>query len=134
VLSELPIDVGGLSLDDLDTLLGMDTHSLLLVTGLPTAGSAPTSAYAWVEGWTEDFAPGVHGLTLAVSAYCATSPPVRWDDVPAGTTWDTASDVWTWDSVICIGPIANAGRWADVPATTRWDDVPTATTWDTWKG
>jgi hypothetical protein len=133
VLSDLPVDVAGLSAADTEAVLGLDTHSLVLVTGMPTAGTAPTAAYAWVEGWQERLAAGAWELTLAVSGYCATAPPVRWDDVPPETTWDTADPSWTWDSVVCIGPIASRGRWNDVPATTRWDEVGTIT-WDQWTG
>jgi hypothetical protein len=133
LLSDLPVDVRGLSTADLETLLALDMHDLILLTGLPAAGSAPTSTYVWVEGWTENLAAGDHGLTLSVSTYCATAPPVRWDDVNPAATWDTADPAWTWDSVVCIGPTPNLGRWNDVPATTRWDTVPPATTWDTWK-
>jgi hypothetical protein len=134
VLTELPLAMSELDPATTETLLGLDTHSLMLLTGLPAAGSAPTSAYVWVEGWSEEFAAGLHELVLSVSGYCATSPPVRWNDVPPETTWDTASGSWTWDSVICIGPTPNRGRWDDVPATTRWDTVSASITWDTWKG
>jgi hypothetical protein len=132
LLSDLPVDIRGLTTAELETLLALDMHDLILLTGLPAAGSAPTSTYVWVEGWTENLAAGDHALTLSVSTYCATAPPVRWDDVPVETTWDTADPTWTWDSVVCIGPIPNRGRWNDVPATTRWNDVSPAITWDNW--
>jgi hypothetical protein len=132
LLSDLPVAVDDLSVADLETLLTLDMHSLVLLTGLPAAGSAPTSTYVWVEGWTEYLAPGQHGLTLSVSTYCATAPPARWDDVPPETTWDQADSTWTWDNVVCIGPPANRGRWNDVPATTHWNDLPASLTWDTW--
>jgi hypothetical protein len=134
VLSELPLAVSELDPATVETLLGLDTHSLMLLTGLPAAGSAPTSAYVWIEGWAEELAAGTHELTMAVSSYCATAPPVRWNDVPPEPTWDTADPSWTWDSVVCIGPTPNHGRWDDVPATTRWDVVPATVTWDTYTG
>lgn len=133
VFSDLPVDVAGLSPDETSVLLSLDVHSLILVTGLPEAGSAPTEAYLWVEGWAETLAAGVHDLTLVISDFCRTSPAPRWDDVPASLTWDTAAG--TWDGMVCLGPsLPRHGRWMDVPASLRWNQNDPAITWDTWPG
>jgi hypothetical protein len=132
VFSDLPVDVAGLTAEDTAALLNLDTHSLIVVTGLPVAGSAPTEDYLWVEGWGEALAWGVHELTLVVSGYCRTAPAPRWDDVPPAVTWNTAQG--TWDSWVCLGPsLPRGGRWNDVPASLRWNQVSPAITWDTWE-
>jgi len=132
--SDLPVDVAGLDPTETWTLLGLDMHSLLYLTGLPVAGNAPTSAYLWVEGWTEHLEAGTHELTLVISDFCRTAPPPRWDDLPPTWTWNTIQPALTWDSAICLGPIAptTSDRWMDIPASLRWDQVPTTTTWDGW--
>ena len=130
LLQALPIDVAGLDETETATLLALDMHGLLRVTGLPTTGQTPVNVVAWVEGWTETLAWGVHDLELWVSDYCRTSPPPRWNDVPPETTWDTVPPATTWDSAACMGPPTDFGRWDDVSATTRWDQVPADVEWD----
>ena len=130
------LDGIGLDLSVLDpakqaAVLGLDIHDLINVTGFPVGGPA-TSAALWVEGWTEDIAHGSHVIALAVSGYCRTSPPPRWDDVAPTRTWNTVPDTWTWDNVYCIGPSLSFGRWSDVPASFRWDQLAPTVTWDTW--
>jgi hypothetical protein len=88
VMAALPVDVANLDGDRTMTLLGMDLHGLVNLTGLPAVGSAPTTAMLWLEGITETLAYGVHDLELAVSGYCRTVPPPRWDDMPPSVTWD----------------------------------------------
>jgi hypothetical protein len=134
VLSELPVDVKNLDAADTSALLSLDIHSLVRLTGLPAAGSAPTSAALWVEGWTETLAWGEHALTLTVSGYCRTAPPPRWDDVDPDQTWDTFDLAETWDDMSCLGPVGSQGRWADVPASLRWDQTDPAISWDEWEG
>lgn len=129
LLDALPVDVGGLTLAETQKLLSLDVHSLVRVTGLPATGPTPTSVSAWVEGWTERLAFGVHELQLTVSDYCRTVPGPRWNDVASATTWDTATGVW--DSWACVGgPLPNRGLWDDVPASERWDSVDPAAVWD----
>lgn len=129
MLNALPVDVAGLTVAESQSLLGLDLHSLVRVTGLPYVGSAPTSLSAWVEGWTEHLAFGVHDLELTVSDYCRTVPPPRWNDVAAATSWNTVTG--TWDEWACIGePVPDRGRWDDVPASTRWDQVAPDVDWD----
>jgi hypothetical protein len=132
VLGSLPVAVADLPSVETATLLGLEMHDLIAITGLPSAGTVPTSTSLWVEGWTETLAWGVHDLELVVSGYCRTSPPPRWNDVNPSTTWDTAQG--TWDDATCLGPLPNLGRWDDVPATLRWDQVPPETTWNTYTG
>jgi hypothetical protein len=131
IMSELPVDVKGLDAAQTAALLSMDMHSLVTLTGLPSAGNAPTTAHLWVEGWTETLLWGDHEITLAVSGYCRTVPAPRWNDVDPAVTWDDAAG--TWDEAACMGPPLQLGRWDDTPASTRWDLVPPATTWDSWK-
>lgn len=133
VMAELPVDVK--NLDEIRTraLLELDMHSLINLTGLPAVSTAPTAAALWVEGITERLAWGEHELSLVVSGYCRTVPAPRWEDVPAGYTWDDMGAM-TWDDATCLGPIPSQGRWADVSASLRWDAVDPAVTWDTWKG
>ena len=131
LLGALPLDVANLSEADTAALLGLEMHSLLTVTGMPAAGSVPTSALLWVEGWRETLAWGVHSLELVVSGYCRTSPPPRWDDVNPATTWDSVGAI-TWDDAACMGPQPNLGRWDDQPANLRWDQIAPAKTWDTY--
>jgi hypothetical protein len=133
VMDTLPVDVEGLDAPRTATLLGLQMHSLITLTGLPGAGSAPTSAVLWVEGWSETYEYGVHELDLSVSGYCRTSPPPRWDDVAPTTTWDAAPG--TWDDATCFGPQPSLGRWDDVSASVRWNTItPNTITWDTWPG
>jgi len=131
VMSALPVDVAGLNDTDTASLLGLEANDLLALTGLPAAGNVPTSAYLWVEGWSETLAYGVHELTLVVSGYCRTSPAPRWDDSDPNTTWDAMGSI-TWDDATCLGPSPNLGRWDDVPATTRWDQMGLMT-WDNYR-
>jgi hypothetical protein len=131
-LNALPVAVPELDVAQTRALLGLDVHGLVRVTGLPATGSTPTSFAAWVEGWTERLAWGVHELELTVTDYCRTSPPPRWNDLDPALTWDQTPG--TWNDATCLGPQPNRGRWDDVPATTRWDMVDPALTWDTWKG
>lgn len=130
MLQNMPLDVASLDPAQTAVLLGLEMHSLIRVGGLPANGATPTNAVAWVEGWTENLAWGVHDLELVVSDYCRTSPPPRWNDVPSTYTWDTAPKGMTWDGAACLGPPANLGRWDDVAASIRWDDVDPALTWD----
>jgi hypothetical protein len=132
IMGNLPVAVSDLDHAGTVALLALETHDLIQVTGLPAAGSVPTSTSLWVEGWTETLTFGRHDLELVVSGYCRTAPPPRWNDVDPATTWDTVAG--TWDQAACLGPPQNLGRWDDVPATTRWDTVDPATTWDTYTG
>lgn len=135
ILATLPVDVAGLDPDRTAALLALDMHDLLTVTGLPAAGTVPTTATLWIEGWAETLSAGVHELELVVSGYCRTSPPPRWNDVAPEWTWNTVKPAGlTWDDATCLGPQPSRGRWDDVAASTRWDSVPAATTWDTWEG
>jgi hypothetical protein len=131
IMSDLPVDVDGLSQADTTILLGLEIHDLVELTGLPSVGTAPTSTSLWVEGWSETLAWGIHDMTLTVSGYCRTSPAPRWNDVRVDQVWDAMGST-TWDDATCFGPIPSAGRWDDVPATTRWDLIPPAITWDTY--
>lgn len=131
LMPALPVDVAGLDAAQYAALLTLEMHSLISLTGLPDANGAPTSTYLWLEGYTENLEYGVHEIELAVSGYCRTVPPPRWDDVQPGQTWDTSGYL-TWDDASCFGPTPNLGRWNDVPASTRWDQLPPGQTWDTW--
>jgi hypothetical protein len=130
-LNALPVSVADLDAAATHTLLGLDVHGLVRVSGLPDTGATPTSFAAWVEGWTERLAFGIHEVELTVSDYCRTAPPPRWDDYETTVTWDTAPPEDTWDSVACVGgPLPNRGRWDDVSATTRWDTLDPELEWD----
>jgi hypothetical protein len=131
IMAALPVDVEGLSAQETDALLSLDMHDLIRLTGLPSLGTAPTSAVLWVEGWTERLSYGAHEMTIAISGYCRSSPPPLWDDVSPSWTWNTIPP-YTWDETMCLGPQADLGRWADIPASKRWDELPPAQTWDTW--
>jgi hypothetical protein len=133
IMSELPVDMAGLSNADTATLLGLDVHSLLSLTGLPAAGKVPTSVALWVEGWTETLAWGAHEYLVVVSGYCRTSAPPRWNDLLPATTWDSVGASPTWDSASCLGPLVNLGRWDDQPASQRWDTTDPAVTWDNYQ-
>ena len=128
VMSALPVDIKSLSDADTLTLLGLDVHALISLTGLPAAGGSPTSAALWLEGWQETLAWDSHSLALTVSGYCRTAPPPRWNDVKPETTWNAAPG--TWDDAACMGPPVNLGRWDDQPASLRWDQVAPSVTWD----
>ncbi len=133
IMSDLPVATDELTDAAYTSLLSIEMHDLISLTGLPAAGDVPTSAFLWVEGWTETLAWGVHDMTLVVSGYCRTSPPPRWNDVGSEATWDSQGDL-TWDDSTCLGPLPSSGRWDDVPASNRWDQNPFTVTWDTWKG
>lgn len=136
IMSDLPMDVKGL--DDAQTakLLSLDMHSLIQLTAMPViAAGTGTDVNLWVEGWTERLAWGEHEITLAVSGFCRTVPPPRWNDVPASVTWDTVQPAaMTWDDAACMGPPVVTGTWDSQPASLRWDMVPPAETWDTFTG
>jgi hypothetical protein len=130
MLNALPVDLGGLDLATSQTLLGLDVHSLVRVIGLPDTGATPTAIAAWVEGWSERLAWGVHELEITISDYCRTAPPQRWNDLDDTVSWDTYG-AGTWDDIACVGgPVLGFGRWDDVPASTRWDAVDPALDWD----
>lgn len=132
LLQSLPVDLGGLDLERTLTLLGMETHSLLRVNGLPNTGQTPVNIVAWVEGWSEVLAWGIHEIELWVSDFCRTAPPPRWNDVDPELTWDTTPPSLTWDSAACMGPATDYGRWDDVSASERWNQVPPEVAWDAW--
>lgn len=131
IMADLPVDLDDLTDAETLTLLSLDMHDLLSLTGLPVAGGTPGSAFLWVEGWTERLAWGVHEISFAVSGYCRTAPAPRWNDVNPTATWDTIGTL-TWDDAACFGPLPNLGRWDDVPASDRWDLLAPAITWDAW--
>jgi hypothetical protein len=131
-LSGVPVNADDLDPDVYRSLLALEMHSLVNLTGMPAIGTTPTSAAVWLEGWTERLAWGVHTFELALSGYCRTAPPPRWDDLNPGATWDTMAAAVTWDSAACLGPTSDFGRWDDVPATLRWDDLAPAVTWNSW--
>lgn len=133
VMASLPVDVPSLDDARYDTLLALDMHSLIALTGLPSLGRAPTNANMWVEGFSETLAYGTHDFTLTVSGYCRTAPAPYWDDVPPEATWDNIDPAKTWDDMSCFGgPPVSLGRWNDAPATLRWDQLDPADTWDTY--
>jgi hypothetical protein len=132
IMAALPVATDSLDVDTYTALLSLDVHGLVVLTGLPAVGNAPTSAVLWVEGWKETLAYGVHELELTVSGYCRTAPPPRWDDLSPAITWDTADASLTWDDLACLGPPASGGRWTDIPASLRWSQIPPTVTWDTW--
>jgi hypothetical protein len=134
LMTDLPVDMKGLDDTQTAAILGLDVHSLVNLTGLPAIGTAPTSAVLWVEGIAETLTRGEHSILLAVSGYCRTVPPPRWDDLPTSATWDTTDPTLVWDQAACLPPQPSQGRWNDVSSTLRWDQVPATTTWDTWKG
>lgn len=134
VLERIPVLVEGLDLARTSTLLELDMHDLVTVTGMPVIGALPSSAALWVEGWTETLAFGYHDMELYVSGYCRTSPPPTWNNIDPAWTWDTLPPDLTWDGLACLGPPTSLGRWDDLPASLRWGDIPPETTWDTWKG
>lgn len=135
VMSALPLDMVALSEALTAAVLDLDMHALLKVTGLPVvAAGGLSTAFLWVEGWTERLAWDEHEITLAVSSYCRTAPPPLWNNVSPEWTWDTVPPAMTWDGAACIGPPVDVGRWDDVAASVRWDTVPPETTWDTYTG
>jgi hypothetical protein len=131
IMSELPVDMDGLSADDTTALLGLDMHALIGLTGLPATGpTTPTNTSLWVEGWTEALAWRVHDFVLTVSGYCRTVPPPQWDNLASSLTWDTVTPpAMTWDDATCTGPLPSENRWNDVPASQRWDQLATSVTW-----
>jgi hypothetical protein len=133
LMAALPVDVPGLDPVRYDALLGLDMHDLLSLTGLPSLGTAPTSANLWVEGWKESLTWGTHEIELVVSGYCRTVPPPRWDDLAPSWRWDDLDPAMTWDSAACFGPPINIGRWNDQPATLRWDQIAPTQTWDSYR-
>lgn len=133
LMTDLPVAIKDLSDADTQTLLGLDMHSLILLRGLPViADGGISNAHLWVEGWTEHLAWGDHEITLAVSGYCRTAPPPRWNDVLPSTTWDNVGTL-TWNDISCLGPPVNIGRWDNVPASDRWNTLDPAITWDEWE-
>jgi hypothetical protein len=134
IMAALPVDTAGLTTAQYDALLDLDVHALITLTGLPSLGTAPTTATLWVEGWRETLTYGGHEMELVVSGYCRSAPPPRWDDVDPTWTWDDGPGTTTWDAVACLGPPVDMGRWNDQPATLRWDQINPTVTWDTYGG
>lgn len=132
VMAALPVDMAGLDPARTGDLLRSDMHTLIQLTGLPSAGLAPTQFPAWIEGWTERLGWGIHEIELVISGYCRTAPPPRWNDIPSALTWDAVGPAMTWDEAACLGPSLSEGRWDDVSASLRWDQVDPAITWDSW--
>jgi hypothetical protein len=132
IMDTLPVAVEELTEADTNTLLALDVHDLITLTGLPVvAAGAPSTAALWIEGWSERLAWDEHTLALVVSGYCRTAPPPYWDDVPPAWTW-ASIPTWTWDDAACLGVLPSTDTWANVPASARWDGVPATVTWDTW--
>lgn len=130
ILDAITLDLSVLDDVTRGKVLALEMHDLITITGFP-AGGPLTSAALWVEGWTEELAYGRHVVVLAVSGYCRTTPPPRWNDAPPTMTWDKAGTFMFWDAA-CMGPSVSQGRWDDVSASQRWDQLPSADTWDTW--
>lgn len=131
VMAELPVDVKNLGAADTETLMRLDMHSLLQLSGLPAIGTIPTQAYLWVEGWQEKGAWGDLELVLSVSGFCRTVPAPTWDRVDPGWVWNGMGEM-TWDQATCMGPMPSFGRWSDIPASLRWNELAATITWDTW--
>jgi hypothetical protein len=108
VMSELPVDVKGLDAARTDALLALDVHSLVALTGLPSAGAAPTTTQLWLEGWSETLAWGSHEITLAVTGYCRTVPAPRWNDVDPAWVWGDQTLVGT-DTNLAPNPGGESG-------------------------
>jgi hypothetical protein len=87
VMADLPLDLAALTPAQCTALLELEVHSLIVVTGMPTIGGAPTTANLWVEGWAEHLAYGVHTLSLVVSGYCRTAPAPTWNDIDPSWVW-----------------------------------------------
>jgi hypothetical protein len=133
ILTALPVDLDGLDAAHTAQVLGLEMHALMQITGFPVIGSTPTIGNLWVEGWRERLAYGVHEIELAVSGYCRTAPPPRWNDLDPAWTWDTISPALTWDGAVCLGPMPpRYDIWDGVPASVRWDDIAPSVTWDTY--
>lgn len=98
LLDALPVDVAGLDAATSAAILALDMHSLIHVTDLPAAGSAPRMADMFVEGWEEQFRFGEWELTLNVSDYSRTAPSMSWHDVDPALTWDAVDAGVTWDT------------------------------------
>lgn len=113
-MAALPVAVDVLDQPTYEALLGLELHSLVTITGMPAISTAPTSATLWVEGWRETLGWGVHELELAVSAYCRTVPPPRWNDVDPGWLW--GGQQWTEQrrNVIADPRIVTATGWTAV--------------------
>ena len=94
ILSALPIDVADLTQAETVALLSLELGDLITVTGLPAAGTVPTTATLWVEGWTETLTWAGHQLELTVSGYCRTVPAPRWNDLDPALTWDQMGTTW----------------------------------------
>jgi hypothetical protein len=110
VMAALPVDTAGLTDDAYETLLALDVHALVTLTGLPAIGTAPTNATLWVEGWAETLTWGGHELELVVSGYCRTAPPPRWDDAPPTLMWGGTNRTETRRN-LSTSPTAAAGGW-----------------------
>jgi hypothetical protein len=131
-VTDLPLDLSILDAARTTTILGLEIHDLLQLTGQPAGTPSPGAVNSlWIEGWTERLTYGGHELTFSVSAYCRTVPAPRWNDMAPSTTWDNVGTM-TWNDATCLGPLPSLGRWDDTAASLRWDAVAPAVTWDTW--
>jgi hypothetical protein len=121
VMAALPVDVAGLDSDTYQTLLGLDMHSLLTLTGLPAVGQSPTITHLWVEGWREELTYGGHSLELVVSGYCRTAPPPRWDEASPAWRWggETLTEQRRNLSVVPRVPTSGASGWRPNDATSH---------------
>lgn len=115
-MAALPIAVDALDQATYEALLSLDVHSLISLVGLPAISTAPTSAMLWVEGWKETLAYGVHELELAVSGYCRTSAPPRWNDVAPGWLWGERQLTETRRNYITDPRLVTASGWTGVVA------------------
>ena len=104
VLDQLPLDVAPMGWEATDAVLGLDLHSLVRVENMPAAGTAPTDAWLFVEGWEETVRFGEWELTLNVSDFARTAPGPAWDDVDAGLAWDDVDPELTWDAMVAEPP------------------------------
>jgi hypothetical protein len=120
VMAALPVDVAGLDDARSDALLGLNMHDLLSLTGLPTLGTAPTTATLWVEGWAETLTYGGHDMDVVVSGYCRTVPPPRWDDAAPTLVWGDRTLVETRRN-LSVNPRAVAGGGTWWPNVGYWD-------------
>jgi hypothetical protein len=81
----------------------------LRITDLPWWAPVHPATAVFCEGGRYTFTGGAWTLDLLVSAAQALGRSVRWDEVPAGWSWDMFDPAITWNDMLGVGPPAAAG-------------------------
>lgn len=104
-LGQVSVLVHRLDTTTRDALMVVQSGATVLVTGLPSTG--PLDQFLGiVEGWTENYTPGQHILTLSLSDPRYSYQTVTWANVPPALPWADVNPVLAWYNAVTADDLA----------------------------